>query len=106
MPESAPKVFMDHPPSPDRIVKLAQQMKTFPQKGEYLVSTSEFDDVKSRLQMVMSNRRNLQKKEGSPTLRKRQQTEDSTTTTTQSGDKTKTEDDKPPVLKRLDSTGP
>jgi len=106
VPESAPKVFMDHPPSPDRIVKLAQQMKTFPQKGEYLVSTSEFDDVKSRLQMVMSNRRNLQKKEGSPTLRKRQQTEDSTTTTTQSGDKTKTEDDKPPVLKRRDSTGP
>lgn len=104
-PGSMPKVFMDHPPSPDRIVKLEQELKTFPKKNEYLVSTSEFDDVKSHLQMVISNRRLAQKKEGSPTLRKRQQTEDSTTTT-QSNDKTQSDDDKPPVLKRRDSTGP
>jgi predicted Zn-dependent protease len=105
-PGSVPKIFMDHPPSPDRIVKLEVQMKTFPKKDQYLVSTSEFDDVKSRMEMLISNRRLAQKKEGSPTLRKRQQTEDSTTTTTQQGDKTQTEDDKPPVLKRRDSTGP
>ncbi len=106
-PGSAPKVFLDHPPTPDRIVKIEQEMKTFPKKGEYLVSTSEFDDVKARLQMVISNRRKGSKKEGTPTLRKRQQTEESSTTSTaQQGDKTKTEDDKPPVLKRRDSTGP
>jgi predicted Zn-dependent protease len=105
-PGSVPKVFMDHPPSPDRIVKLEEQMKTFPKKDQYLVSTSEFDDVKSRMEMLISNRRLAKKNEGAPTLRKRQQTEDSTTTTTQQGDKTKTEDDKPPVLRRRDSTGP
>lgn len=106
-PGSVPKIFMDHPPSPDRIVKLEEEMKTFPKKDQYLVSTSEFDDVKSRMQMVINNRRLAKAKEGSPTLRKREQTEEpASTTTVKQGDNTKTEDDKPPVLKRRDSTGP
>jgi predicted Zn-dependent protease len=105
MPGSAPQVFMDHPPSPDRIIKLEQELKTFPKKDEYLVSTSEFDDVKGRLQMVMSNRRKGTK-EGTPTLRKRQKTEEGSTTGASQGDKNKPQDDTPPVLKRRDSTGP
>ncbi len=101
-PGSVPKVFMDHPPTPDRIVQLEQQMKEFPKKDQFLVSTSEFDDVRGRLQMVISNRRKGEK-EGGPTLRKKEQTE--TTDQSPNGDKGKGKDqgdDKPPVIRRRD----
>lgn len=102
-PGSVPKVFMDHPPTPDRVIKLDEEMNTFPARPEYLVSTSEFDDVKARLQDIISNRRKNNKQEG-PTLRKREQTEETKTPTTQPSNSS---DDKPPVLKRKDSgTGP
>jgi hypothetical protein len=66
-----------------------------------LVSTSEFEDVKSRLQTILSTRKKSDKKEG-PTLRKRESADRTgTDTQTTSGDQDKT-DDKPPVLRRRD----
>lgn len=105
-PGSVPGIFMDHPPTGDRIVKSEEEIKKIlPEREQYLVSTSEFDDVKGRLQQVIRNRKKLKPGESGPTLRKREQTTDKTTTTTQGqGTSTggSTTDDQPPVLKRRD----
>lgn len=101
-PGSIPTVFADHPPSGERILKSEQEIKEIlPKREQYLVSTSEFDDIKARLQTVISNRKKSDKREG-PTLRKREAT-DRTTTETQPRDQGKDESgDKPPVLRRRD----
>jgi len=101
-PGSVPTVFADHPPTPDRIIKAEEEIKTIlPQKSEYLVSTSEFSDMKGRLENVMSLRKKMEKSESGPTLKKRQPA-DKTSPTTQPGDKQSPENDKPPVLQRRD----
>jgi len=110
MPGSMPSVFMDHPPTGDRIIKSEEEIKQIlPKREQYLVSTSEFDDVKGRLQQVISNRKRMKAGDsGGPTLRKRQPTDQTTTQTqpTTQGTGTSTSsggDDQPPVLKRRDS---
>jgi len=106
MPGSMPQVFMDHPPTGDRIIKSEEEIKEIlPKKEQYLVSTSEFDDVKARLQQVISNRKKLKPGEtGGPTLRKRQPS-DQTSAPTQTagqgqGSGSSGGDEQPPVLKR------
>jgi predicted Zn-dependent protease len=101
-PGSVPKVFMDHPPTPDRMLQIDQEMKAFPKRDQYLVSTSEFDDVKARLNQVINNRKKEKQQEG-PTLKKRESTEQ---TATQPADQKKKDsgDDTPPVLKRRDGS--
>ncbi len=104
-PGSVNKVFADHPPTPDRIIKSEEEIKSIiPSKDQYLVSTSEFDDVKSRLQTVISQRK-LNAKPG-PTLEKRpasDRTDDRSNKPTTTQDKTgQGGDDTPPVLKRRD----
>jgi len=111
MPGSMPQVFMDHPPTGDRIIKSEEEIKQIlPKREQYLVSTSEFDDVKGRLQQVVSNRKKMKPGDsGGPTLRKRQPTDQTTaqtqpTTQTQgTGTSSGSGDDQPPVLKRRDS---
>ena len=108
MPGSMPQVFMDHPPTGDRIIKCEEEIKQIlPKKEQYLVSTSEFDDVKGRLQQVISNRKKLKPGEtGGPTLRKRQPSDQTTTAPTQTAGQSSGSsggDDQPPVLKRRDS---
>ena len=101
-PGSVPSIFSDHPPTPDRIIKAEQEIKTLlPQKQEYLVSTSEFSDMKTRLEGVMSMRRKMEKDEGSPTLRKREPKTTTSPSAQPTGQQTP-EDDKPPVLQRRD----
>jgi predicted Zn-dependent protease len=100
-PGSMPTIFADHPPTGDRIVKAEEEIKAIlPKREQYLVSTSEFDDIKGRLQQVISNRKK-QKGESGPTLRKREST-DQTAAQTQPQQKTDQGDDKPPVLRRRD----
>jgi len=42
-PGSVPAVFMDHPPTKDRIIKAEEEIKNIlPKRSEYLVSDSEF----------------------------------------------------------------
>ena len=96
-PGSIPKIFQDHPPTPDRILKAEEEIKQLPKRDEYLVSTSEFDDVKGRLNTVVAA---LKKKdrEGVPTLEKRNP-DGSAQPTTKGQDQG---DEKPPVLKRRD----
>jgi predicted Zn-dependent protease len=101
-PGSVPSVFADHPPTPDRIVKCEQEIKQIlPNKDEYLVSTSEFDDVKGRLQTVLSVRKKSAKP--GPTLERRQ-TAEKTNPQPQAKPADQDQDgDKPPVLRRRDN---
>ena len=101
-PGSMAKVFADHPPTGDRIIASEQEIqKILPKRDQYLVSTSEFDDMKARLQTLITQRKRQQKGDSGPTLRKR---ESPNTTTTQSGQQPTDSggDDQPPVLKRRD----
>jgi len=72
-PGTIPKVFSDHPPTPDRIASIQKEIATIlPPRDQYIVSTSEFDSVKHRLEMIENNMK-LQdaKNPNKPTLRKR-----------------------------------
>jgi len=102
-PGSVPTIFADHPPTGDRIIKAEKEIETLlPQRREYLVSTSEFSDVKTRLATVMTLQRKLEKAEGGPTLRRRAPTTSTTSPGQQPGGNQKPENDKPPVLQRRD----
>ena len=47
------KVFSDHPQTPDRILRTQEEIEhILPPRDEYLVTTSEFDDVKARLARI------------------------------------------------------
>ncbi len=109
-PGTIPKVFATHPPTPDRIEAIQKEIATIlPARDEYVVSTSEFDSVKARLQMIEANIKVKDNNPNKPTLRKRtSQNKGGTTTTdggsTSSGDDTsstdQSSDDGPPTLKR------
>jgi predicted Zn-dependent protease len=73
-PGSIPKVFATHPPTPDRVQKAQEEIATIlPARDEYVVTTSEFDLVKSRLRRI-ENKNKLEDKKSAgdkPTLRTR-----------------------------------
>ncbi len=94
-PGSTPSIFSDHPMTGDRIIKSEETIKeVLPKKDSYLVSTSEFDDVRNRL-LATLKRSKLQKSEANnPTLRKREAAKESPSRV-----ETRSED-KPPVLRR------
>jgi len=106
VPGSMPSVFMDHPPTGDRIIKSEEEIKQIlPKREQYLVSTSEFDDVKGRLQQVISNRKKLKPGDSGPTLRKRESSDKTGTQTqqpSQGSGSSSGGDDQPSVLKRHD----
>jgi len=52
------KAFSDHPQTPDRILHTQEEIaEILPPKSEYLVTTSEFNDVKARLARIENKRR-------------------------------------------------
>src|ERR1700675_3637157 len=111
-PGSIPKVFSTHPPTPERVQKAQEEIATIlPARDEYIVTTSEFDLVKSRLRRI-ENKNKLDDKKSNgdkPTLRTRTeqpppQTTDKTDKTTgqqpQPGDDS--DPDRPVLKKRTD----
>jgi hypothetical protein len=71
-PGALAKVFSDHPQTPDRIVNSETEIATImPPRPDYVVTTSEFDEVKARLARI-ENKRKLNDKSGGnkPTLRR------------------------------------
>jgi beta-barrel assembly-enhancing protease len=111
-PGTIPKVFSSHPPTPDRIEAVQKEIATIlPARDQYIVTTSEFDSVKGRLQLIESNMK-VKDSPNKPTLRKRtaqnkggNTAPGGTTTTTTGGDTTtapdQTSDDSDrPTLKR------
>ncbi len=71
-PGTLAKVFADHPQTPDRIAASEQEIATIlPAKPDYVVTTSEFDDIKARLARIENKRKLNDKKDGNaPTLRR------------------------------------
>ncbi len=65
---------MTHPPTPDRVKKVQQEIATLlPPKPEYILDTSEFENVKFRLAALEDRRRLENQYTGRPTLRRRAQ---------------------------------
>jgi predicted Zn-dependent protease len=93
------KAFSTHPMTPDRVEKSQEEIKDIlPPRDEYVVNTSEFDDVKARLASIENGHKMLDKKNGNrPTLRRSEQT---------SQDGGKNGDDGPPTLKRRPPDSP
>jgi hypothetical protein len=71
-PGTLAKVFADHPQTPDRIMHSEQEIATImPAKPDYVVTTSEFDDIKARLGRIENKRKLNDKSNGNkPTLRR------------------------------------
>jgi predicted Zn-dependent protease len=57
-PGTISKLFATHPPTEDRIAKVQNEIATISKpKAEYVVTTSEFNDVKARLATLENQRR-------------------------------------------------
>ncbi len=96
-PGTLAKAFASHPQTPDRIQESQKEIATIlPAKAQYIVSTSEFDDVKSRLAMIENRHKVLDQKEANkPTLRR--------TSNTDKGSDKSGDDDRPTLKRRPDS---
>jgi len=96
-PGTLAKAFETHPQTPDRIEKSQQEIATIlPARPQYLVSTSEFDDVKARLAQLENRRKLVDQKDGSKPSLRRTSTSDKGT---QDGGTT-TGDDRPTLKRR------
>jgi predicted Zn-dependent protease len=101
---SIPRIFSTHPPTPERI-ELAQKeiARILPERDDYIVTTSEFDSVKSRLRNVMFARKVVDNQPGKPTLRtKTEQTDKNKQQTQTQTDPNSTDDDRPTLKRRPD----
>ena len=96
-PGTLAKAFASHPQTPDRIEKSQQEIATIlPARAQYVVSTSEFDDVKSRLAIIENRHKVIEEKDGSrPSLRR-------TSSTDKSTGSDKSDDDRPTLKRRED----
>ncbi len=97
-PGTLSKAFDTHPQTPDRIEKSQDEIrKILPAKQQYVVTTSEFDEVKARLAAIENKHKLIDEKDGNkPSLRR------TSNTTDKSGD-TKSDDDRPTLKRRDDS---
>ena len=96
-PGTLAKAFSTHPQTPERIEASQKEIATIlPARPEYVVDTSEFQDVKARL-AALENRRKMtdQKDMNKPSLRR-------TSATDSNGKSTDSTDDDRPTLKRRD----
>ena len=107
-PGSIPKLFSTHPPTPERVQKAQEEIATIlPARDEYIVTTSEFDLVKTRLARI-ENRLKLddKKKAGDkPTLRTRTEQQKQDKADKQDAPTTDDSDPDRPVLKKRTDDG-
>jgi len=98
-PGTISKAFASHPQTPDRIAASQKEIATIlPAKPQYIVTTSEFDDVKSRLATIENRHKVMDEKDSSkPSLRR-------TSTSDKTGSSTDSSDDDRPTLKRRDDS--
>ncbi|HLZ42879.1 MAG TPA: M48 family metallopeptidase [Candidatus Sulfotelmatobacter sp.] len=98
-PGTLSKAFDTHPQTPDRIEKSQDEIrKILPAKQQYIVTTSEFDEVKARLAAIENKHKLLDEKDANkPSLRRTANPSD------KSGDN-KQDDDRPTLKRRDDSS--
>ncbi len=101
-PGTISKAFASHPQTPDRIAASQKEIATIlPARPQYIVTTSEFDDVKARLAMIENRHKVIEEKDSSrPSLRRA-----STSDKTGSGTDSSSDDDRPTLKRRDDSGG-
>ncbi len=101
-PGTIAKAFASHPQTPDRIAASQKEIATIlPARPQYIVTTSEFDDVKSRLATIENRHKVIEEKDGNKPSLRRTSTSDKTSGTDKSGD----DDDRPTLKRRDDSQG-
>jgi beta-barrel assembly-enhancing protease len=97
------KAFSTHPPTPERIENTQKEIaRILPAKQEYVVTSSEFDSVKSRLRNLMFARKAQDNAPGKPTLRTRTEQQDKKKTDTTQTDPS-SDDDRPTLKRRTDN---
>ncbi|MGC1373315.1 MAG: M48 family metallopeptidase [Candidatus Sulfotelmatobacter sp.] len=96
-PGTLSKAFDTHPQTPDRIEKSQEEIRRIlPSKKEYIVTTSEFDEVKARLASIENRHKVIDQKDANkPTLRR---------ASTSDGNGNGQSDDDRPTLKRRDDS--
>jgi predicted Zn-dependent protease len=99
-PGTLAKAFDTHPQNQDRIEKSQEEIrKILPAKQQYVVTTSEFDEVKARLASIENKHKLLDEKDtNKPSLRRTSNTSD------KSDDGKGNSDDDRPTLKRRDDS--
>ena len=108
-PGAVAKAFSSHPMTPDRVAHAQQEMKAvLPPRPEYVVDTSEFQGVKSRLASIENRHKLTNDKDNKdrPTLRRATADNPANGSGSDSGNgsSTQTDDDRP-TLKRSDGSG-
>jgi predicted Zn-dependent protease len=98
-PGTLSKAFDTHPQTPDRIEKTQEEIrKILPSKAEYIVTTSEFDEVKGRLASIENRHKVLDPKDANkPSLRR-------TSNSDGNNPNGQTDDDRPTLKRRDDSS--
>ncbi len=105
-PGTMSKVFSTHPPTDDRI-KAAQEIiqRYLKEKPEYVVTTSEFNDVKARLYMLENRRKGDDSRDPNrPRLRRSPNSSGGTIDDNSGGSTPNTDSDERPTLKRRDDS--
>jgi predicted Zn-dependent protease len=100
-PGALAKAFASHPQTPDRIEKSQEEIRNIlSARPQYILNTSEFNEVKARLSMLENRKKVIQAQDDidKPTLRR--QTADSTAG--QSGQQPNQQGDDHPTLTRRD----
>jgi predicted Zn-dependent protease len=97
-PGTLAKTFDTHPQTPDRIAKTQEEINTLlPPEPQYKLDTSEFQDIKARLEQLENRHKIDNGHDGGPTLRRAAHTNASETASGSDGEDR-------PTLKRRDST--
>ena len=100
-PGSFSKLFTTHPQSEERRDSSLALVSRFPEREEYVISTSEFQKVKKHLERISNAKATIgidvDEGDSRPTLKRREPAPDSTTT---DGDSSSTQKDGPPKLKK------
>lgn len=106
-PGTVSKLFATHPPTDDRITKSQQEMAQLKPRPEYVVTTSEFQDMKARLAMLENQRRpdKTSTDPNKPTLRRNPNSTAPIEDETDPSKKKKGDDEDRPTLKRRPSDG-
>ena len=107
-PGTMSKVFATHPPTDDRIAKSQTEIADLKPRPEYVVTTSEFNDVKLRLAMLENQRRpdKTSNDPNKPTLRRNPNSNTPIEDETDPDKKSKgDEDDRPKLKRRPSDTG-
>ncbi len=97
------KIFADHPPTGDRVVKVQKEIQEeLKDKPEYVITTSEFNDVKAKL-LAMHNRRPDEKMDPSkPHLNRKPGSTAGSASDGKSGGSSSDDDDRPTLKRRPD----